>query len=166
MQEEKGIPKTNIRRTGMISRILVPTDGSETSRKAASYAVDLAKLTRASIIAVTVIDRSAFIGRPLIPDSATPVHIVEPVEDYLKELAQKDLDEIEQLCGREGIESRLLILYGHPVEQIVQEAERSAADLIVIGSQGRSALGAALLGSTTFGVIHHDTKTPVLVVRK
>ena len=112
------------------------------------------------------IDRSVFVGSPLIPASATPAHIVEPVEDYLKDVAQKDLDEIEQLCDEAGVRSRLMILYGHPVEQIVQEAERSAVDLIVMGSHGRSAVQAALIGSTTFGVIHQDTKVPVLVVRK
>jgi nucleotide-binding universal stress UspA family protein len=150
----------------MISKILVATDGSETSRKAVNYAIDLAKLAHGSIVAITVIDRSAFVGSLLIPASATPAHIIEPVEDYLKEIAQKDLDEIEQMCDKAGVVSKLMILYGHPVEQIVQEAERSEVDLIVIGSHGRSAVEAALLGSTTFGVIHRDTKIPVLVVRK
>lgn len=150
----------------MISRILVATDGSETSRKAVGYAIELAKLSKGTIMALTVIDRSVFVGSPLIPASATPAHIIEPVEDYLKEVAQKDLDEIKQLCDKEGISTRLAILYGHPVEEIIREAERSSVDLIIMGSHGRSAIQAALIGSTTFGVIHQDTRTPVLVVRK
>lgn len=150
----------------MISKILVATDGSETSRKAADYAIELARLARATVIALTVIDRSVFVGSPLIPASATPSHIVEPIEDYLKDVAQKDLDGIEQLCDRADVSSKLMILYGHPVEQIVQEAARSGADLIVVGSHGRSAVQAALIGSTAFGIIHRDTKVPVLVVRK
>lgn len=150
----------------MISKILVATDGSETSRKAVDYAIGLAKLAQGSLVAVTVIDRSVFVGSPLIPASATPAHILEPVEDYLGEIAQKDLDGVEQLCLKAGVPSQLKILYGHPVEQIVKEAEKAEADLIVMGSHGRSALEAALLGSTTFGVIHKDTKIPVLVVRK
>lgn len=150
----------------MIAKILVPTDGSETSRKAVTYAIELARLTHGTIIALSVIDRSTFVGSPLVPASATPTHIIEPVEDYLKGIAQKDLDEIEQLCQKQGISSKLKILYGHPVEQIVGEAERSGADLIVMGSHGRSAVTAALIGSTAFGVIHRDTKIPVLVVRK
>jgi nucleotide-binding universal stress UspA family protein len=52
------------------------------------------------------------------------------------------------------------------VEEIINEAVKSKVDLIVMGSQGRSALKAAFLGSVTFGVIHKDTKIPVLVVRK
>lgn len=150
----------------MISKILVATDGSETSRKAVGYAIELARLSKGTITALTVIDRSIFVGSPLIPSSATPAHIIEPVEDYLKEVAQKDLDEIKGLCEGEGIETRLVTLYGHPVEEIVREAVRSSVDLIIMGSHGRSAIQAALIGSTTFGVIHQDTKIPVLVVRK
>jgi Universal stress protein family. len=52
------------------------------------------------------------------------------------------------------------------VEEIINEAVKSKVDLIVMVSQGISALEAAILGSVTFGVIHKDTKFPVLVVRK
>jgi nucleotide-binding universal stress UspA family protein len=48
----------------------------------------------------------------------------------------------------------------------VREAKRSKADLIVMGSHGRSALTAAVLGSVAYGVIHRDIKTPVLVVKR
>jgi nucleotide-binding universal stress UspA family protein len=55
---------------------------------------------------------------------------------------------------------------GHPVEEIVQEAYKSKADLIIMGSHGRSALAAAVLGSSAYGVMHHETKVPVLIVRR
>jgi nucleotide-binding universal stress UspA family protein len=65
-----------------------------------------------------------------------------------------------------GVKSRKVTRAGHPIEEIIKEAERSKVDLIIIGSHGMSALKAALLGSVTFGVIHKDTKIPVLVVRR
>jgi universal stress protein A len=52
------------------------------------------------------------------------------------------------------------------VEEILNEAKASGVDLIVVGSHGRSALGATLLGSVAFGIIHRDTAFPVLVVRR
>jgi nucleotide-binding universal stress UspA family protein len=52
------------------------------------------------------------------------------------------------------------------VEEIVNESARSKADLIVMGSHGKSALKAAVLGSVTYGVVHKDTKIPVLIVRR
>jgi len=51
------------------------------------------------------------------------------------------------------------------VEEIIKEAKRSKTDLIVIGSHGRSALSAAVLGSVSYGVIHHDKSIHVLIVR-
>ena len=54
---------------------------------------------------------------------------------------------------------------GHPVEEIVKAAKRSKANLIVMGSQGRSALSATVLGSVSYGVIHNDKSIPILIVR-
>jgi nucleotide-binding universal stress UspA family protein len=51
-------------------------------------------------------------------------------------------------------------------EEIVKEAAKLKADLIVVGSRGRSVLAAAVLDSVAYGVIHKDTKTPVLVVKR
>ncbi len=150
----------------MIKNILVPTDGSDTARKAAVYACELAGLCDARVTFLTVVDRSAFVGSPSVPASQTPVHIVEPLEDYLKGSAEANMDELEKMCDRHKISVSKVIRFGHPVEEIVGEAESSKADLVVMGSHGKSALKAALLGSVTFGVIHQDTHIPVLIVRK
>ncbi len=147
----------------MISKILVPTDGSTTARKAVEYASGLAKQIGASLVLLSVIDRSLFVTKS-IPSVAT--HLIEPVEDYLKQAAEAYLEEANNLCEKMGVKSRKVIRKGHPVEEIIKEAERSKVDLIVIGSHGMSALKAAILGSVTLGVIHKDTKTPVLVVRR
>lgn len=76
------------------------------------------------------------------------------------------LKKVKESAKKNGVQSKKVIRSGHPGEEIINEAVKSKVDLIVMGSQGRSALGAAILGSVTFGVIHKDTKIPVLVVRK
>lgn len=48
----------------------------------------------------------------------------------------------------------------------MKEAENSKVDLIVMGSQGQSALVASTLGSVTYGVIHKDTKILILLVKR
>jgi len=149
----------------MVTKILVPTDGSKTSRRAVTYAAGLAKQTGASIILLSVIDKSTFI-RQSIPSRATPTNIAEPLEDYLKQASQAHLENAEQSCRKSGVQSKSVIRSGHPVEEIIKAAKKSGADLIVMGSHGRSALKATLLGSVAFGVIHKDTKIPVLVVRR
>jgi len=149
----------------MISKILVPTDGSKTAQKAARYGVDLAKQLNSSVIILSVIDQRSYIGQT-VPAAQTAMHVIEPIEDYLQEAAEGYAGEIKKLCDKNGVQSKTVITKGHPVEGIVKEAKKSKADLIVMGSHGRSALAAAVLGSVAYGVIHKDTKIPVLLVKK
>jgi len=149
----------------MISKILVTTDGSETARKSVKYAVELAKQTGATITLLSVIDKSLFVTKS-VPAVATPTHLIEPIEDYLRQAAEAYIEDAEKLCKNKGVQSKGIIRSGHPVDEIIKEAVRTKADLIVMGSHGRGALKAAFLGSVTFGVIHKDTKIPVLVVRR
>jgi nucleotide-binding universal stress UspA family protein len=69
------------------------------------------------------------------------------------------------LCGQGGIEPEIVIRTGHPVGEILKEARRSKADLLVMGSHGKSGIG-SVMGSVTFGVLHGESRVPVLVVRK
>jgi nucleotide-binding universal stress UspA family protein len=149
----------------MISKILVPTDGSKAAQKAARFAVDLAKQLKASIIALSVFDRSSFIGSASSDAFVAPREL-ESIESSLQEDAKKHGESVKKLCDKHGIQSKTIFTTGHPVEDIVREAKRSKADLIVMGSHGRSALTAAILGSVAYGVIHRDIKTPVLVVKR
>ena len=149
----------------MISKILLPIDGSKASLKAAKYAVELAKQTGASLTLLSVFD-IRFIVDQEISASASPTHLKESVEDYLKQSAQSFTDEVAKICERNCIQYKAAIRKGNPVEEIVNEATKSKADLIVIGSHGKSALKAAMLGSITYGVIHKDSKIPILIVKR
>jgi nucleotide-binding universal stress UspA family protein len=154
-----------IRGGDMISKILVPSDGSKTAQRAAGYAVDLAKQLKASIIILSVIDKRSFTAQT-VPASETPRHTIEPIEDYLREAAEGYAGEIKKLCDKSGVASKVSIKMGHPVEEIVKEAKRSKANFIVMGSHGRSALSATVLGSVSYGVIHNDASVPILIVRR
>ncbi|MHC1725174.1 MAG: universal stress protein [Syntrophobacteraceae bacterium] len=68
----------------MVSKILVPKDGSKTAQKAFSYAVDLAKQLKASIIILSVIDNRSLVAQT-VPAVDTPMQVMEPIEDYLSE---------------------------------------------------------------------------------
>jgi nucleotide-binding universal stress UspA family protein len=149
----------------MISKILVATDGSEVARKAVEYTVEFAKQIHASLILLSVIEIGFMIPQT-VPDILTPTHLIEPMEDYLKQMAEAYLEEAEKLCRENTVQSKKVIRSGHPVEEIIKEAEDSKVDLIIMGSHGKSALKATLLGSVTFGVIHKDTKIPLLIVRR
>ena len=153
----------------MISTILVATDGSKTARKGALYAVELAKQLKATVIALSVIDNRSFMGETgmgqTVPASESARHVIEPLADYLKESAEGYVGDIKKLCKKKGVPSKTIITAGHPVEDIVNEASKVKANLIIMGSHGRSALAAAVIGSVTYGVIHRETKIPVLIVK-
>jgi nucleotide-binding universal stress UspA family protein len=149
----------------MISKILVPTDGSKAAQKAVMYALDLAKQLKASIIILSVIDKRSFMGKTVSSREAVR-HVIEPVEDYLREAAEGYAAEVLKLCEKSGVKAKTLITSGHPVEDIVKEAAKAKVDMIVMGSHGKTALTAAVLGSVTYGVIHKETKIPVLIVRR
>jgi len=148
----------------MISKILVATDGSEKAWKAVEYSVDLAKQTGASLRVLTVIDKSFFLTQS-IPSLPARTQLIEPIEDYLRQTAEAYIKKAEKLCEKKGVHMERAIRSGHPVDEIIKEAEKSKVDLIVMGSRGRSAIKAAVLGSVTYGVINKDTKIPILVVR-
>jgi nucleotide-binding universal stress UspA family protein len=150
----------------MIKKILAPIDGSETSQKALEYAVDLAKQTGSTIILLSVIDKSPFYAAQTVLPASSPTHLLENLEDYFRQTAEAYVAEAEGLCKTKEVGSQKIIKYGHPVEEIIKAAESSKVDLIVMGSHGKSALGAAILGSVTMGVIHRETKFPVLLVRR
>ncbi|MGD0597036.1 MAG: universal stress protein [Sedimentisphaerales bacterium] len=149
----------------MISKILVPTDGSKTAQKAGIYAVGLAKQLHASIIVISVVDKRFLLSRTVLVEPSSR-YVAESIEDYQQEAAERYTREIKKLCEKKGIQSKAVIKSGHPVEEIVKEAEKSKVDLIVMGSHGQSALAAATLGSVTYGVIHKDTTIPILVVKR
>jgi nucleotide-binding universal stress UspA family protein len=149
----------------MVSKILVPTDGSKAAQEAAKYAVDLAKQLNASVTIISVIDMRSFIGQSMLA-AETATHVTEPFEDYLREAAEGYTGEIITWCEKKGVRSKVIITTGHPAEEIVKAAEKVKANLIVMGSHGRSALAAVVLGSVAYAVIHNDKKIPTLVVKQ
>ena len=149
----------------MISNILVPTDGSEAAQEAARYAIDLAKQLRCSIIVLSVIDNRSLMAQTISAQENVR-HMIEPIEQYLREAADAYAREIKEICDKKGVRSKILVTSGHPAEEIIKEADSSNTDLIVMGSHGRSAVAAAFLGSVTYSIIHKETKIPVLIVKR
>jgi len=148
----------------MVSKLLVATDGSDTAWKAVKYAVGFAKQIGASIALLSVIDKSALIVQSIPVGMAS--NLIAPIDDYLQQAVEGYTQKAEKLCKKNGIKVKIVIRSGHPVEEIIKEAKRSKASIIVLGSHGKGMLESAVLGSITHGVIHNSTKHPVLVIRK
>jgi len=148
----------------MINRILLATDGSKTSIRALKVAIEMAKKMGAKITLVGVIDNRLYTGHAMLAEDS-PNQLAQPVEDYLMQVTGAYLADATRLCGQGGVEPEIVIRTGHPAEEILKEARRSKADLLVMGSHGRSGIG-SVMGSVTFAVLHGDSRVPILVVRK
>lgn len=145
-------------------KILLPTDGTQFSDAAAS-ALQRLKLGEGDTIRViSVVDMSVPLGIDLyggyLPDTAE-------VEAKARESADRIIGET---CGRlrEALGADVAIesdvLFGSPDSRIVETAEETGADLIVLGSHGYRRWERLLLGSVSHSVVHH-APCSVMIVR-
>lgn len=146
----------------MFKHILVATDGSAASRHAAQMAVQLAHEHGARLSALFVVDPYPFLGI----GQSNPIGF----QGYMAQaqaLAAQAHAEIEALCRQEDRQLDLQVRLAEdvsPAEGIVQTAEQVHADLIVLGSHGRTGIARLMLGSVAARVLAH-AKVPVLVTR-
>jgi nucleotide-binding universal stress UspA family protein len=144
----------------MYQRILLPTDGSDISRKAAASAIQMAQLCRAQLRVLSV-------AQPFPYSAVTELQPLPPVEyDQAQErLAQERVDQVLSLAKAQGVEAVGAVVSAmQPWEAILEHARETQCDLLVMASHGRRGMAALLLGSETSRVLTH-TELPVLVVR-
>lgn len=146
----------------MYQRILVPIDGSATAKLGLDEAIALAQLTKGRLRLMHVIDELSF---ALSMDAYTGY-----AGDWLKELCQNGqrlLDEAKAGAQAAGVEADTLLcdkFSSTTADEVVAEAARWPADLIVLGTHGRRGVGRVLMGSSAENVLRHASG-PVLLVR-
>ena len=141
--------------------ILFPVDGSETSYAAVAQAAELAKAFGGKITVVQVLALDPYIAAEYISATQTNDLIERARTSVLK-----TLEEAAAKFSDLGIPVEAKLLEGQVVHrEIIKEAETSKADLIVIGSHGRTGLKRLFLGSVAQSVLG-EAHIPVLVVRQ
>lgn len=147
----------------MFKKILLPTDGSELSRKSVKKGIAFAKSIGARVVGFfSPEDYRALMYSEYIPPSLVSQ---KEFEANAKKAAQKHLAFVENAAKAAGVPYEGYFLSSiAPWEAIVDAAKKKKCDLIFMGSHGRTGLGALVLGSQTTKVLTH-TKIPVLVYR-
>lgn len=141
-------------------RIVFPTDFSPASRPAFRKAVALAKSGRAQLLVVHVLS-----VLPMMPGGYVSPSVWDELERGQRTAAERQLRSIVAKAKAAGARaSGVLIDFGVTHEQIVRYARKKRADLIVMGTHGRSGLTRALLGSVASRVLG-AARCPVLTVR-
>jgi len=147
----------------MFKHILVPTDGSTLSLRAAKNAVRFAKAHGARITAFYAApEYHPNIAGDYLPANFVPLAVYET---QIKKTANKYLDQIKKLAAVGGVDcSGVFASDDSPFQAIIQAAKERKCDLIFMASHGRSGITGLLIGSETNKVLTH-CKLPVLVYR-
>ena len=148
-------------KSSIFRKIMLATDGSEQVRNAVDSAIEIAKLSDAKLYAVHVIDLGSYL-RTLSKDAEWEKMMREQLTTEGKEATTY----VENAGKAAGIEVESVILEGSPADQIVDFAEKNDIDLIVMGTQGKSAIERFLIGSVAENVVRHSKKSVVVVRRK
>jgi len=137
-------------------RIIVGLDASDQSQEIIRLVAYLAKTFNSSVIAcnvtnmVTGVEGNEIDGYPVTKEERKS-------HDTMEEIIYKEFGDLAK-------QVKIKILHGDPAERIVEYAEFSNSDLIVVGSRGQGALKRALLGSVSSTVAVNEKK-PVLIVK-
>ena len=144
----------------MFTRIVVGTDGSETAAEAVHQAIDLAKLSGAQLSIVSAY--APVSGRRVQGEqSEAPADVqyeIGPREDV-----NLVLDAAAADARKEGIEVQTHPVEGDPADAILNVAEETKADLIVVGNKGMTGARRYLLGSVPNNVSHHAPCSVIIV---
>ena len=143
-----------------LKKIIVPLDGSDWSFRAAKYAIKVAKMANAEIIFM-----HAVVNPPYGDPRSAGIMITAYIKEA-RELAELWYVKARNMASNEGVKfvAETILDVASAADSIVNYAESKKADLIVIGTKGRTGLKRLLLGSVASGVVIH-ARCPVLVTR-
>jgi nucleotide-binding universal stress UspA family protein len=143
-----------------IRRILHPTDFSRASSAAYKRAVEMAKGNRAELVLVHVLGPAV----PLMADGYVSPKVYDDMEAAERAYSQKHLNALVAKARKAGVRAKGLLVMGVAHERIAQAARSRKADLVVIGTHGRTGFAKLFLGSVASRVLA-VAPCPVLTVR-
>jgi nucleotide-binding universal stress UspA family protein len=144
----------------MIKRILVPMDFSSHAERALEYAVEMAKPFKAEVAVVHVFEPIYYAA----PDLAGAGPALGAIIDEQQKSARAQLQRLEARYAKRRVALRGFLQTGPPAPAIGDTAKRFKADLIVMGTHGRTGLAHVLLGSVAEQVVR-TAPCPVLTLR-
>lgn len=138
--------------------ILAAIDSSSMADLVAAEAATLARAAQGRVVLVSVVQP------PVISSEFVPmVENLEEITAAGEKAAADRLGRLQQRLAAEGIQAKSVRMTGGPISHILGVARAEAADYIVMGSHGHTALYDLLVGSTTHGVLLR-APCPVVIV--
>jgi nucleotide-binding universal stress UspA family protein len=143
-----------------VQRIVHASDFSKASGAAFAKAVELAKANRAELVLVHVVAPIV----PFVADGYVAPHVYEDLDKSAHAAASKELTALVAKAKKAGVRAKAVLRDGIAHEQIVRAARSPRADMIVIGTHGRTGLAKLFLGSVA-GRVVSTAQCPVMTVR-
>ncbi len=147
----------------MFENILIATDGSKHSEKAAEKGLEMARLSRGKVTALYVADTRRYVVPGDLSSNMADDMIRDMKSSALAE-GESAIKRIEKMAKEAGVPFEGKVIEGHPADDILKFADSAKIDLIVMGGIGKSGLEKFLLGSVAEKVVR-NSKIPVMVVR-
>ena len=147
-----------------VKRIVVPLDFSDLSPDLVDYATGLAKCFGAKLFLLNIIQISQVAEMFGDIEGGIPALAEPEVMHQIKTSAQKQMDKLKKQVESKGVEVESAVITGVHFMEIAQFAEDKKADLIVIGSHGRSGWQRFVLGSVAEKVARRSS-IPVLIYK-
>lgn len=144
-----------------IRRILFATDFSKASARALDEAVGLAKQNHAELLVVHVVEPA---GQYAGGEDFGGAELYMKIEEAAEQQAQRSMQKLMQKLQQARVKAESLLLKGVAYEQIVKAARSRKANMIVIGTHGRTGLSKLFMGSVA-GRVVSLASCPVVVVR-
>ena len=149
-----------------IKKILYATDLSKNSSYAFLFATDMARRHDATIVILYVVEPvpayiDAYPGMMVDFKQEEQGKIIEEIKKHLQEFCKKAEVQIGPPCV--SLVSKILVLRGHPPEEILNAANEEGCDVIVLGTHGKGFLAHTFLGSVSSAVLHR-TRKPVFII--
>jgi nucleotide-binding universal stress UspA family protein len=145
----------------MIKKILIATDGSDTSKKAVLVGIDMARRAGGSIIAIYVVDVSRISH---LPGYAMIPGIKEKIIGLMEEEGRQATGFAEDGAQEANVPCHKIISQGNPSQELLRLSRDLEADLLIMGSRGRSGAQRYILGSVAEKVVQQST-VPVLLIK-
>lgn len=140
----------------LFANILVALDGSPAGHVALERAMDMARTGTAKLHAVYVVETGLF--------SSVPAdNTVEIMYNVLKREGESVLDKARTEAAAHGITLTTHLKFGHAGSEILALAESAKADLIIVGSHGKSKADRLLIGSVSTFIVTHSTVSTMVV---
>jgi len=143
-----------------IRRVLHPTDFSPASRRAFDCSIEVARRDKAELLIV----HALAVVVPMIGEGYVSPAAFDEVQRAARAQGQTQLDAAVARARKAGTRARGLLLEGVAATQIARAAKSQRADVIVMGTHGRTGLARVFLGSVAERVVG-TAPCPVLTVR-